>query len=205
MNNGRVNLFGGENAPSSLAGTPSGLTYQTETEVQFHQDMLRGNWEQNDLSKTFFSQTNMKIIQTALRKEVYEKSQPKGYVIDDQSTHEMKMIMRAIYYQYARNSPNDIQGQIEDLNRRVLNWSVPHVLSAVEHHMYYLKDINTLPIRPTSAVQALAQCRLALLCSCGSRSNLFGLLRRHIYLAHGVARSSRPNLRHLLPPCLKVL
>lgn len=146
MNNGRVNLFGTEDAPSSLAGNPSGLTYQTETEVQFHQDMLRGNWEQNNLSMTFFSQKNMKTIQTALRKEVYQKSQPKGYIIDDQSTDEMKMIMRAIYYQYARNNSSNIQGQIEDLNRRVLNWSVPHVLSAVEHHMYYLKDINTLPV-----------------------------------------------------------
>lgn len=149
MNNGRVNLFGDfktENAPSPLTGTPSGLTYQTDTEVQFQQDMLRGNWEQSDLSKAFFSQENMKTIQSALRKEVYEKSQPKGYVIDDQSTDDMKIIMRAIFFQYARNITNDIQRQIDDLNRRVLNWSVPHVLSAVEHHMYYLKDINTLPV-----------------------------------------------------------
>ena len=156
MNNGRVNLFGAEDVSSGLTGTPSGLTYQTETEVQFHQDMLRGNWEQNDLSKTFFSQTNMKIIQTALRKEVYQKSQPKGYVIDKQSVEELKIIMRAIYLQYARNLPKDIPAQIDDLNKKVIDWSVPHILSAVDHYHFYINDISHLPV-PLAHMQHLSR------------------------------------------------
>jgi hypothetical protein len=103
-------------------------------------------WEKTPLSESFFSQKNAVIIQNEIKRQVYEKSHPKGYIIDDQSTDELKIIMRAMYYQYARNLPNDIQGQIADLNRRVANWSVPHILSAVDHYMYYLKDIDTLPV-----------------------------------------------------------
>jgi hypothetical protein len=59
---------------------------------------------------------------------------------------ELKIIMRAIFYQYARNLPNDIAGQVKDLDDRVTAWSVPHILSAVDHYMYYVKDIDTLPL-----------------------------------------------------------
>jgi hypothetical protein len=148
MNNGRVNLFGPTSAGGALEnqkGIP-GFGFEKTAEVQFQQDMLRGNWEQNELSTGFFSLANLTRIQNKLRKEVFERSQPKGYVIDDQSVDEMKMIMRGIYYQYARNQPDNIQEQIEELNRRVLDWSVPHVLSAVDHYIYYLKDVDTLPV-----------------------------------------------------------
>ena len=155
MNNGRVNLFappsaGGEgtalNAPNTQAGAFPGFGYQTSSEVQFQNDMLRGNWEQNALSTTFFSKENLNRIQKTIRRNVYERSQPKGYVIDDQSVDELKMIMRGLFYQYAKNQPGNIQGQIEELNGRVVEWCVPHILSAVDHHLYYLKDIDTLPV-----------------------------------------------------------
>ena len=150
MNNGRVNLFappsaGGEGT-ALKPGSSSGFSHQVTSEVQFQNDMLRGNWEQNQLSTTFFSQENLKQIQTSIRRAVYERSQPKGYVIDDQSVDELKMIMRGLFYQYAKNQPNDIQGQINELNGRVVDWSVPHILSAVDHYFYYLKDIDTLPV-----------------------------------------------------------
>jgi len=122
-----------------------GFQYQDKAEKQFDHDMLRGNWEANSLSISFFSAANVKQIQNTIRKVVFERSQPKGYVIDDQSVDELKMIMRGIFYQYARNLPYDIEGQVDELNKRVIEWSVPHILSAVDHYMYYLKDIDTLP------------------------------------------------------------
>jgi hypothetical protein len=151
---GRVNLSAPPSAGGSgtalgdgtKAGSFSGFGYKRTTETDFTADMLRGNWEKTPLSESFFSQKNAVIIQNEIKRQVYEKSHPKGYIIDDQSTDELKIIMRAMYYQYARNLPNDIQGQIADLNRRVANWSVPHILSAVDHYMYYLKDIDTLPV-----------------------------------------------------------
>jgi hypothetical protein len=150
--NGRINLSAGT---SSLfdAGVPTTTTqipgqafdYQRSSEKQFQDDMLRGNWEKNPLSDTFFSSKNVIIIQNLIKKQVYEKSMPKGYIIDDQSVDELKIIMRAMYYQYAKNLPHNIPGQVDELNNRVAEWSVPHILSAVDHHLYYIKDIETLP------------------------------------------------------------
>jgi hypothetical protein len=123
-----------------------GFGYERKAENNFQADMLRGNWEHSPLSDAFFSQQNITKIQSLIRREVYDKSQPKGYIIDEQSVDELKIIMRALYYQYAKNLPYDISGQVEELNKNVIQWSVPHILSAVDHYIYYLKDIDTLPL-----------------------------------------------------------
>jgi hypothetical protein len=142
---GRVNF----NAPSSAGGDVSrvsGFDYQKTAESNFQNDMLRGNWEKNALSDSFFSSKNITIIQNLIKKEVFTRSMPKGYIIDDQSVDEVKIIMRAMFYQYAKNLPHDIPGQVAELNRRVANYAVPHILSAVDHHMFYLKDVEALPV-----------------------------------------------------------
>jgi hypothetical protein len=142
--NGRVNL----EAPSGAGGHAEvpGFSHRTKVEKAFANDALRGNWEVNDLSKAFFNKENTLIIQNAIRKSVYEKSGPKKYVIDDQSVDELTIIMRTMYLQYAQNLPYDIAGQITDLNQKVINWSVPHILSAVDHYQYYLNDISHMPV-----------------------------------------------------------
>jgi hypothetical protein len=54
--------------------------------------------------------------------------------------------MRSLYLQYAKNLEFDIPGQIAELNRLVVDWSVPRVMSEISMYEYYLKDISTLPI-----------------------------------------------------------
>ena len=164
MNNGRVNLFGPPSAGGSgtalgpvvakgtQAGAFPGFAHQVTSETNFQNDMLRGNWESTPVSVGFFSKENINTIQNAIRRSVYENSKPKGYVIDEQSVDELKMIMRAMFYQYARNNVENVQGQIMELNDRVLAWAVPHILSAVDHYIYYLKDIDTLPVPLTHPV-----------------------------------------------------
>ena len=142
--NGRV-AFGGTDFSDKHAGLP-GFASETGVEKDFQSDMLRGNWEATPVSTAFFSVENVQRIQQLIRKGVFDRSQPKGYVIDDQSTDELKIIMRAIYYQYGRNMTTDILGQVDDLNKKVVDWSVPHILSAVDMYHYYLKDISQLPI-----------------------------------------------------------
>ena len=153
--NGRINF----NAPSKPASGNAvdsqsfpGFQYQRDTERQFQQDMLRGNWEETPLARGFFSAQNVKAIQNLIRRQVYQKSKSKGYIIDDQSTDELKIIMRAIYLQYGRNLPTNVAAQVEELNQRVAEWSVPHILSAVDHYIYYLNDISHLPVPMTQPV-----------------------------------------------------
>jgi hypothetical protein len=141
---GRVDLA----VPPSAggAGAVPGFGFQQASETNFQADMLRGNWEDSDLSRTFYSAANLAAIQHAIRRAVYEKSQPKGYVIDDQSVDEVKIIMRATFLQYSKNQAYDITGQIAELNQRVVDWSAPHILSAVDHYVYYLNDISSMPV-----------------------------------------------------------
>lgn len=146
MNHGQNGRIVFSEKPSTTPDSFPGYQYQQKAENDFQADMLRGNWETNSLSESFFSGKNISIIQNAIRREVYEKSQPKGYVIDDQSVDELKIIMRAIYYQYAKNLPIDVSGQVDELNQKVVNWSAPHILSAVEHYHYYINDISHMPI-----------------------------------------------------------
>lgn len=148
--NGRVNLSHPSYATALGDGRKAdsfpGFGFQQSVETNFQADMLRGTWERSPLSDAYFSQANVVALQAAIRRYVFEKSQPKGYMIDDQSADELKIIMRAIYYQYAKNYPKDIPGQVSELNQMVINWSGPHILSAVDHYVYYLKDIDTLPV-----------------------------------------------------------
>lgn len=147
--NGRVNLAappasanaGGTSVPDSV-----GFTVPTKSEKSFVGDMLRGNWDKNPVADMFFTATNSAHIQASIRKAVYTRSGPKHYVIDDQSIDELKMIMRGIYLQYAKNNPFDVQGQVNELNDIVIEWCIPRILSEVDHYQYYLKDISHMPI-----------------------------------------------------------
>ena len=158
--NGRVNLsqpsFSSALGDGRKADAFAGFGFQQSVETNFQADMLRGTWERSPVSDAFFSQENVSAIQAAIRRYVYDKSQPKGYVIDKQSVEELKIIMRAIYLQYARNLPKDIPAQIDDLNKKVIDWSVPHILSAVDHYHFYINDISHLPV-PLAHMQHLSR------------------------------------------------
>lgn len=143
--NGRVTFSQTLSAGGSTSRIP-GYTHQTKVENDYMSDMLRGNWEETTLSRAFFSVDNIKAIQNTIRREVNLKSGSKNYVIDDQSVDELKIIMRGIYYQYARNLESNVKEQVADLNTKVIDWSVPHILSAVDHYYYYINDISHLPV-----------------------------------------------------------
>jgi hypothetical protein len=151
--NGRV-AFSDSDFSDRNAALP-GFQTQTAVEQDFKADMLRGNWESTPLSESFFSAANIERIQILIRKAVYDRSGEKKYVVDKQSVDELKIIMRAMYYQYARNLPSGVAAQVDDLNKKVVDWSAPHILSAVDHYYYYLKDISTLPV-PLAQPQSLS-------------------------------------------------
>ena len=140
--NGRVNL----NIQPNSSIPDSSFKYPQKTEKSFAGDMLRGNWEHTALSDAFFTRENTNKIQAEIRKEVYRMSGPQKYVIDDQDVDELKMIMRAMYLQYAKNNPFNIEGQINELNQLVVKWAAPRIMSEIESYNYYLNDISHLPV-----------------------------------------------------------
>jgi hypothetical protein len=151
--NGRVNLSATNAVPNGVPngvpiGVPdsAGFSFPKQTEVNFASDMLRGNWDHTALSDTFFTRKNVDVIQAEIHKEVYRISGPKKWDIGPQDVDEIKMIMRAMYLQYAKNNKFDIEGQLAELNQLVIKWSVPRIMSEIEQYNYYLNDISHLPV-----------------------------------------------------------
>ncbi len=115
--NGRVDILG-----------PIGPQFQLSDKIPIKQcvsfrDALTGQWTDTLLSCTFFSKENIQILQNAIRKGVYDRSNGQ-YVIAPQNCNELKIIMRSIFLQHANNLPCDIKNQIITLNNLVTEFPI---------------------------------------------------------------------------------
>lgn len=145
--NGRVNLASPPNTGvQSTVDSLPGFSYPTVAKNDFVGDMLRGNLIPNPVSIMFFSPQNVARIQSTIKQQVFTRSGPKQYIIDDQDLDELKIIMRALYLQYSKNNDYNVDGQVNDLNTMVVDWAVPRILSAIDAHLYYLNDISHMPV-----------------------------------------------------------
>jgi len=106
-------------------------------------EALTGTWEANALAQVFFSKDNMQILQNGLRAGVYEKS--KGtIVLPPQNVDALKIIMRSTYMQFALHHAEDVRGQVERLNKLVLDYIVPTLYSDAISYLKYVEDQSTL-------------------------------------------------------------
>lgn len=110
----------------------------------FKYEALQHIQQPSPLSYLFFSKHNMDRIQTEMRYEVWMQS-GKKYVIGRQSEIELEVIMRAIWLQYSLNQDKDFKKQINYLNKLVLDYCVPNVLSEVQQYLGYLDNVQKLP------------------------------------------------------------
>lgn len=108
-----------------------------------YRDALQGNLTDSPLSLAFFSAANMKIIQNAIRRGVYERSKEQ-YLIGNQSEDVLKVIMRSTFLQYSANMPDNIPEQIKALNKIVVDYAVKQVYGEAQGYMQYLYDASTL-------------------------------------------------------------
>jgi hypothetical protein len=104
-----------------------------------------GQWGDTQLSKCFFSKENMQIIQNGIRAGVYQKSN-RQYLVGPQDCDSLKIIMRSVFLQHAKNMPTNIPQQVEQLNKMVLDYCVFHVYSEAQSYMNYLRDVGTLAV-----------------------------------------------------------
>ena len=141
QNNGRISFE--ERPGAGGSGAAPGFGWRTTGDEAAKSDMIRGNWEPNALNQTFFSPENVQIVQNLIRKRVFDDSKQ---IIDPQSTDELLIVMRSMYLTYGRNEENNIKGQIEELNKRVADWSVPKIVSEISMYLTYRKDASTMPV-----------------------------------------------------------
>ena len=138
--NGRVNIMG-PNVELRFAMSDQIPANKTSS----FRDAMTGNWYDTSLSTAFFSSANMKIVQNGIRAGVYKKSNGQ-YVISEQDGDELKIVMRSIFLQYAKNQPNNIPAQINELNNIVFDYCVNQVYSEAQGYMIYKKDVSTLVV-----------------------------------------------------------
>jgi hypothetical protein len=111
----------------------------------FKKHALYGIQNRSPLSDLFFSKANMGRIQDLLRYRVYVASGGK-YKIGPQSSIELEIIMKAMFLQHAKHLPSQMAEQINELNRLVVEYAWPKVLSEVEQYIEYCRDLENLPV-----------------------------------------------------------
>jgi len=150
VHNGRVNLI---ESPSTDVLFKMQEKIGIRNKATEFREALNGIWETNILSTLFFSAENIQIIQNALRAGVYNMSNEK-YVIAPQNIDTLKIIMRSIYLQNAEHRVDDITGQIERLNKMVLDYAIPSVYGEAVGYEKYCEDQSTLvvPLAPPKPV-----------------------------------------------------
>jgi hypothetical protein len=139
--NGRVNIVDSPDISNLFAMYDKIPANQC---VSFREPTL-GQWDETMLSKAYFSQQNIQIIQNGIRAGVYNKSNGQ-YVVAPQDCESLKVIMRSVFLQHATNQPQRITEQIAELNKIVLDYCIFHVYSEAQGYMKYLTDVSTLAV-----------------------------------------------------------
>ena len=159
--NGRVNILSGnsrrypeyekcDNVPSS-----SGL------------DIVSKTIGHTPVSSLFFSKMNIDALQKGICNKVFNLSDGK-YNIGNQSESELKIIMRSFYFEsLTKGFPNvmreikklndqalnipvnhsyeSVLEQVRNLNKSVLDWAVPQILTNIQQFDKYKEDVSKLP------------------------------------------------------------
>lgn len=112
-----------------------------------------GLWDETILSKVFFSQQNIQLLQNGIRVGVYNKSN-KQYIIGPQDCDVLKIIMRSVYLQNSANLPSNIKEQVEQLNKMVLDYCIQQVYGEAQGYMKYIDDVSTLAVPISHPVMA---------------------------------------------------
>ena len=138
--NGRINV----------SGNQDGLAYKNNNEKQnlcnYATEAISHSTNRTPLSDIFFSQQNMDIVQLGMRNMVLNKTNG-VYNIGKQNETELKIIMRAMFIQHAKYRTDiPVNVQIQEINRQVLNFAVPRIISSLNMKRKYLQDIQQLPM-----------------------------------------------------------
>ena len=131
--------------------------YQNSNQPQSNfQNSLAGIQEDSALSREYFSNRNVNIIQDSIQNRILEESNGQ-YSIGRQSDLQLQIIMRSIYLSYSKNMNTDINQQVQELNNLVIGEAVSNILPNIRQYLGYRNDISTPrhiishPINPSSS------------------------------------------------------
>jgi len=137
--NGRINLFDEKSKSSKILNNNPQLYNEKNISI------INRNISGNCVSEIFFSQENTNLIQQGIYNSVYNLSEGQ-YNIGKQSEQELKIIMRSIYFQHAKNLNFDLKEQVRELNTLVIRWCVDEIIKNIKQYIEYKKNVSTLPL-----------------------------------------------------------
>jgi hypothetical protein len=119
--------------------------------------LFKNLYGETPLTFLFFSKKNINNIQNIIKFAVNREI---GYVVDDQSTNELLIIMRAIFLEYSlhpklpepemsEKDRNELMKkytiEVARLNTILVNHIVPKIVSQIQQYVDYLKDASEQP------------------------------------------------------------
>ena len=107
-----------------------------------YQNSLKSIQTTNVLSKTFFSNQNVENLHMKIVSNVSKQA---GYRIAKQSDTQLQIIMRSIYLQYSNNLECNIQQQVNELNKKVLDYCVERIIVEISQFLRYKNDVSKMP------------------------------------------------------------
>tara|TARA_B110000977_G_scaffold192572_1_gene266281 strand:- start:218 stop:769 length:552 start_codon:yes stop_codon:yes gene_type:complete len=141
IRNGRVNIEGNNIGTSDI---PLFEERNNGNEL-YRRTAVSAIYESTPVQQHFFSAKNISHVQQLLKYNIYVQS-GKKHIIGGQDQNNLKIVMKSIYLQYGKNLNTNIQEQVTTLNNYVLDYSVPNILSNIEMHLLYRKQVSNLPV-----------------------------------------------------------
>lgn len=139
--NGRINVMADPADPDAQFRLFEKVSVKNKATE--YREALTGFRENCTLSRVFFSRENVDLLQHELQAGVFQMSEGR-FTVAPQNTDQLKIIMRAMYFEHGIYSEENIKQQVADLNRHVLTYCVPFVYREAVAYTNYLRDQSTL-------------------------------------------------------------
>lgn len=94
----------------------------------------------SELSKLFFSQSNIDLLQEQIIINIYKKTHIQ---ISPQSSNDLLIIMKSIYLQNSKNLDVEFNKQINTLNKYVLDYSIHNIYVNMKQYDKYINDLTS--------------------------------------------------------------
>lgn len=110
----------------------------------YESGLLSGNMESSSVSQLFYSKKNIQALQDGIRYSVFMRSKGK-HKIGEQSYEELIIIMKTMYLSHSKNQIYNVIEQVRELNKKVLDYSIPEVIEQLDMYDQYRHDKAFLP------------------------------------------------------------
>jgi hypothetical protein len=141
--NGRLPLSDSEEKLS----IPRGTLYTVDEPIMTSElvaENIQYRHNNTPLNTVFFSESNKANLQQKIHDAVLELSKGE-YDLSPQSEADLLLIMRSYYLQYAKNNPDNVAVELDQLNQRVVAFSSSRIMVEITAYKRFRKDILDFP------------------------------------------------------------